>query len=456
MLKNNITTSNNDLPYSVREIACPVCGKSSPHYYLKDRTYSVDRREEDRFISRYHWVKPEYESCNLYYFYFWHCPHCRFTDERNVFLERPERRKTELNRFLEQYGKMSSEDAFIQQISNTIGYPEQDYFSVLRLHLLATYIQQTGLPARENLHKTARYYLRTAWIFRLRSGMASGNSDSGPVVTYLNHVEHFQSNYVNLLASFEEMHEWLGRNMPSGGKEQLSGSSPKREDIDGVYQKVSNQLNQIMSLLPRYREFGMIFQQMKSQAEKGEASIEHLTTELVSLKTIWSEIPLSETDALQKAAEFYRKCLRSKLFDHDQTLLFQIYRLIAYLYFRLEQYEDAGNLLEQLAGKATRIRNGAYRRIQQKKEDIDKAKQLYKLATDTLEYIGLQKRHIREKIMEADYKTGQEIFTRMRESGVDELREELNKANLCDEVVEQFVIEKMKENKKGIFQIFKF
>ncbi len=149
-------------------VKCPICQRESRQRYLKSKLYTPVEVESDMHVVKYSWESPVYEGIRPNFYHLWHCPHCRFTDEKEVFRGEDDcGGKLELIREkILIYSK--APNSLITRLGKAI-IGEQPFFTLenaLCLHLLAIYLQEM-LSANMRQHgKLGRFYLRLAWLYR--------------------------------------------------------------------------------------------------------------------------------------------------------------------------------------------------------------------------------------------------------------------------------------------------
>ncbi|NIU01442.1 MAG: hypothetical protein GWN01_11160 [Nitrosopumilaceae archaeon] len=80
---------------------------------------------------------------------------------------------------------------------------------------------------------------------------------------------------------------------------------------------------------------------------------------LEDIKTVWSEVPMQESAALRKAAEYFKETIKERGNDFEKFKLFSRYKLIVTLHQNLGNYQlalkYADDLLSYLSAKAKKL-----------------------------------------------------------------------------------------------------
>jgi len=458
--------NNDSVPFFEKEVKCPVCGYPSVHHYLKDHVFSVEKREEDFFISKYRWKKKEYNQFSIYSFFFWHCTKCKYTDEQTIFLK-PDNLKTGDQHLIKHiYPHKASGDKVIDLLSKYVKYPYTDHFSVLSLHLLACYIQLLPEPYQRNVEKLARYFHRTSWIFRLEE--AGGEAEEQKIFydEYMKFYEQLQANFMNSLASLEDLQQWFSKRFELERKQKRNEWSTFRKKIEELYRNMTHYMDKIILLLQDYHRLGLNYKKQfcasgKNLSETQFYEYESYDAYLVEVKEFWPEMPINERTAILKAIQYYEEIIRSRILDNNKFKLFQVYKLIIYLYSRIDEVNKAIGTSDLLLEKASAFKNAALRRLQRleiiKDDRIDPQmlKSYVKKVNDIIESVGYRKKKLLERKFELDSIKAKEIYTNNRNLPADKLLELFKKEQIMDEVIQKYMEEKQKETKKGFFQIFK-
>lgn len=164
------------------ETKCPICGADTVNRYVKSKLFTPVTVEEDHFVKTYKWEKPQFEHIRPNYYHIWYCPACHFADEKEVFRHEDDSGgKLEMiqDRLLIEARRP---DSVLTQLSSMVDI-EEDFFSfrtTLALHTLAIYIQEMLSNNLRQTGKLARFYLRTAWLYREIRYMKEANLPEPP------------------------------------------------------------------------------------------------------------------------------------------------------------------------------------------------------------------------------------------------------------------------------------
>ena len=463
----NAKLEKDKYPYYEREAECPVCGKISTHLYLKDKVYTVNKREEDLFVSSYRWAKNEYNHYNLYYFYFWHCPNCKFTEERSEFLKSKTLQAIKPNYVIGAFKQKAANDNVISHLTQHIHYPHTDYLSVLTLHLLAIYIQQLPDIYQRDLEKIARYYLRTSWIYHLESGNNRTGDENIFFEEYMKQYEVMQAYFLNALAGLEDLNQWLEEQISVEREQNRGGWINQEKSIKSTYSNITRNLNRILNGLQEYYTIGLNYKKylgtkIERQTVQKYYEYDSYMDFLFQIKNKWSSLPLSEYMAIKKAIHFYHEIVRSRIFDAKKMKLFNTYKLLAYLSVKVGDYADGIKILDQLKRKVISYRDSANRRLQRLKKikddriDENLIKEHIQKSNELINYINFKRAKYLEEKIALDMTRAKKLFNDHRNLPPEALEQLLVKEKICPEVIAQFISERKKKKRKEFSRYLKF
>jgi len=446
---------------------CPVCKSEGRHLYLKDSAYHVSSRDVDQFLKSFEWSDPRLSSFHPFYFNYWFCTNCYFTEERSHFLKNNAVNSGPLwQSLVDAYKKASESDVVIKKLGSNISYPIGDFLSALNLHYLALYIQLLPAEYNRDLRKLARYSHRLAWMFRLDNEKSHQNEDQANLQYFSEKFDAFQSNYMNTLSSFEDLNNWLETEIATEKKLNHLGWAEYEEQLKNLYKNTSTHFNKIMENIQRYYSLKLEYQKKhgsvhNSYLNEPFGEYPHYHAFLQELSQKWSGAPTTEILALRQTIEHYKAIISSRLMESEKMRLFQVYWMLVQLNFHLEEYNEVLSFGRNLIMRAVNFRNAAQRKLKSleviKDDRVDQAaihKQIKKVSEMIRQVTNLMKQ-TSERKREQETKLARELYTNHRDMSVEELAALFKQNGISPSVQKIFLEEKKKESKKGIFQIFK-
>lgn len=461
-------------PFFEKETACPVCKKTSVHYYLRDRSYSIAKRDEDYFISEYKWLRPEYNIYNLHAFRLWHCTHCKFTDDRKTFYQKDITRGRAQFDYVKKalLKQQETGDPFLEAISECLNYPAHDLLTALTLSILAVYVHSLPEPLFQNSDKIAKHYLRTAWLFRVCSQKPDLQFVEKFLTTFNVKIDRLQANVMNTLGSLEEVNECIFDH-----NKDLSGAITWSQHwnqhfpaLNNNYRMICAALDKIITTMRVYSEINEDLNQQFTNAEQSILETPYFHFEqyqqfLEGLQQAWPEVPLNENMALQKASEFFLMGLNSKSYEFDMLKKLRIYELVITLGEKSGDYNTALEICEQLEKLAVQFQKKVTQRLRKqeviKDETVDPQhlNVLLKRCQEVIRTVGIKKKRLHSLKARRDELKVQKLF-----GGVMELTDQSENEPFAGDDNLELLSEKesatekhpKSARKKGLFDRFRF
>ena len=462
-------TQENTTPYFEKEAKCPVCGEKTTHWYLRDHSYTIEKKEEDFFISKYVWAKPEYNAYNIYFFNLWHCPHCLYTDERKMFItNKMEAFKGGFSETKKKLLNGVQEDPFVKALLPFLEYPADNYTAQMLLNLLSVYQQHFPPDYSRNYEKIGKLYLRISWLFRMAK--AQNKQDEiieNDIQEYFDLYNKLQSNLMNALHNLEEFNQWIETKIQDDKRNGSHFWKKHRLEFKQNYDWFVGIWDTAIPLLQNYDNIGKKREAEYNALHKNpfEAPFREYQTFkefLEFLKTKWEGVPTSEAQAIDFAINNFYEAIKARVFDNKISRYFSVMRLIVYLNQKLQRYEEAlakSHILldrleyyeKALAGRVEKAKtlNEGQTAIEQLNKNRMKIREMIRDAREQRAYILRLKE-------EADEKRAKELFLSHRELSPEELAELMRNNNIEESIIKKYTQELATEKKKGLFQIFKF
>ena len=165
-----------ETPFINVPVPCPVCAVESTHRYLKLKMFKPGVVEDDQHVVDYVWENQEFAAVRPNFYHIWHCPHCHFCDEKEVF-RGEDASGGRLEMLREKVLLLSRvKDTLLMRMGVGIGYPAEPDIVVewaICAHLLAIHVQELLSPSLRMTAKIARFSLRLAWLYRERAMLAA-------------------------------------------------------------------------------------------------------------------------------------------------------------------------------------------------------------------------------------------------------------------------------------------
>ena len=172
-------------PFVEVKVKCPACDTVSPQFYVKSKLYQPVEIEKDHHVVSYNWNIEDFSEIRPENFFVWHCPHCHFADENEVFRGKIDRLwKGKLELMKDKLITASKDpNSFLVRIGKEIDYTEVPVSNetAILTHILACYMQEGFLsPNNRMAGKMAKFYLRLAWLYRERETIITKDISNTP------------------------------------------------------------------------------------------------------------------------------------------------------------------------------------------------------------------------------------------------------------------------------------
>lgn len=453
-LKNKPEVKKESLPYFEKEITCPVCSQKCVHHYLRDRMYIVQKKDDDQYPKEIEWYNARHKKFNHLYFFILYCPNCHFADERTAFLNPYKYYDTKKFNIIRTIHKERyNTDSFIKLMSNYIDYPDVNYTSAINIHMLAIYAQFG--PASEQYYeyeKIARFFHRIAWLFR--ENIFEGQySDKEAVINEFTILhDSYQSSFLNCLSSFEKIKEWWHDeiNAEINGEKEKALSSFQME-IKMAEKEISRLLDHLLlnnpkiyEVITRYREKFIKTNNLLVEQKYYDFTSYHAF--LHQIKKEWILAPTDEIIAMHKAAEYYYKLSKSTAYTGEIIKQYNIYKLMIAIYDKLKEFKKELQIISVAFKSATDYRGKAIIRMkilseqgESTKHMVDHIKRTVRRIDDMIMQLNYQRKKIVAGLIKKDEEKAQKIIDNFPEDMLPEKKiEELEKANLIEEVIESY------------------
>ena len=187
-----------DTPFVAVKVKCPFCEMESTQRYIKSRMFQPETIEEDSHVATYKWENPEFAQVRPNFYHIWHCSTCHFCDEKEIFRgEDNTGGKLELiKEKLLVHSRMPN--SLIARLGSAIDFSNDNYHvdSAIVAHLLAIYEQELLSVNMRQYAKLARFYLRTAWLYREKEmlGLPDEKAPAG-FTTFAEFLESFRGEW---------------------------------------------------------------------------------------------------------------------------------------------------------------------------------------------------------------------------------------------------------------------
>ena len=309
--------ADNQTPWFVTKIECPVCGFENSFEIIKQGSYTESGRDTDFCPTGRSWKNQAYQNYNPILFFTGTCKNCNYTREiTSSFKEwhkdngfRTYRLPNQKKKHLAEIAKESN---IFKILSGKIDYKNFPNESAILKLILAIYDEL--LLDRPTSLDLARFYLRIAWVYREISGGQS--SDITPAQITLNKIQNELKKLQNAFEIFDDSFKSLASTISNEIRTVLPEGNRSEESAKGL-------LDSLGDINKNWSEIAGFFDSLKTNFDNAKSNMSDNVTEnedsdqfddhasfpdfLKGARETWDGIPLSELDALRFALEFYKK-----------------------------------------------------------------------------------------------------------------------------------------------------
>ncbi len=353
-------------PFVKKSIVCPVCQKETPQRFFRQRMFMPDKRESDQHVTRYKWQNENVHKVHPGYYALYFCPECRFTDTTGEFAN-PQKDGSAF--FVRRaFKRETGSSVLVQLLGQHLDYGDIDFASALDLHFLAITIHSRVDEDHLDTYKLGRLYLRTAWLYREQNGAfpegvePDGKPDAAALPeeeptsmdvakALLQAVEGMETSLDQLSTEWGEVQGLLrerireiAKSALPGGENPYPGCFTALNGLDAKYLSATTSLKDVC-----LRDVaGVLLGEAPStedteQSKPGGLRNMFPTHEayLSHIRTLWPEVPLTEKEALDKAATYFNQTISSDSRFHSLDSHLKLSMLVANLMLRQDDLNGA-------------------------------------------------------------------------------------------------------------------
>jgi len=342
-------------PLYYSQLECPVCKTINEFENIKAGSYTESGKDSDFRPTGRAWLNFEYNKYNPLLFFIATCKKCFYSREFNQDYKNWQKdasfKTYRLKIIQEAHLKdLSKSDGIVRLLGQHINQGKHPFESAVIKFLLAIY--DLKLQSRPPQLDIGRYFLRIGWLFREKneSGGTVVNKGSGLFIKL-----RAENNDTRLsLPKIEENMDGLKR-MIEHDFPLMFGNVPDFEHyIQSLRQAISEVSLSVNSLITADSKFLQVITDTEKALTGAEPSSETAFFEFSSfaeflklIRELWDEVPLSEEEALLKAAQYYEKAYQGSGEISQGIQQVQAAYLIAELSRRVNNNENANQYFNQ-------------------------------------------------------------------------------------------------------------
>lgn len=342
-------------PLFFSELTCPVCKTVNKFENIRAGSYSESGRDTDFMPTGRVWLNQDYQKYDPLLFFMATCSKCYYTRELSKDYKswqsdtafKTYRLKNIQQKHLADLGDANGLIRFLGSHINQDKYP---FESAVIKFLLGIY-DMKFLDRPPNLD-LGRYFLRIGWLFR-SNGLHAGGGSSG-TTGFFRQLKGTAQGAGQLLPGYDDKVKNL-KKLISSDFSELFGNIPEaaqhKKQIEQILDDISVSLDPIVKANSKLIEVFINAEQAlavkTANPENKFYDFDDFRNFLKLAKEKWDEVPLNETEALQKAAEYYRKAYETSGEISQGIQQVQAAYLIAELTRRVGDKDDANRFFNQ-------------------------------------------------------------------------------------------------------------
>jgi tetratricopeptide (TPR) repeat protein len=343
-------------PLFYSQVECPICKTTNDYENVKVGSYTESARDTDFCPTGRIWQNPAYQKYDPLLFFMATCKKCFYTQEFNSEFKnwqkdtafKTYRLKNVQEKHLAEFLK---EDGLIKFLGSHLDQGRFPFESAVIKFMLGIYDEK--LMERSSKLDLGRYYLRIGWLFRTNGDQLQGATAGTTGFLYKlkntaaaasQILPNYDARINDLKTLLEHDFAMVFTDMPQAGQLKSQAESVIKEVL--------------LSVTP-LKQAGEKLVDLFDQAEKSLACsqdtsdgkyFEYATFSdfLLKAKQLWDGVPLSETEALIKARDYYQSAYESGDKIAAGAGQIQATYLIAELSRRTGNYENANSFFNQV------------------------------------------------------------------------------------------------------------
>ncbi len=430
-------------PFVTKSVECPVCGEVTPQRFFRHRVYTAGEVESDQHVLTYKWTSDKCEHVDPLFYHFFFCPRCFFTDHSRDFTRKF---RTEHDLCLARAFNEADPEAraLFALLGTHTNYQEIDFRSALNLHLLAIAIQLLLNDDLADLYKVARFFLRTAWLYRERQPQAAEvrhekrkDPRDHEVAKAL---ETFESSLYSANTSWQDLRKRMQQPDAHGGDAESADQVQCREALDKLFSAQFTQVHLLKNATAKTDEIAI----PSSLPEENGAFFSHVSygEYFIELKRTWPIAPADEIEAMRLASNYFQRSLSAdEKFNSPQAYAAGI-SLVVDLMIRCSDLDEAFGMVRGMHRSSSDARQECQKGLKRKGASAGEQKRLKAQITrlnESIEHAGELRLLLMDKLIEHHMPGIQEALDKNKNSTQEELERALDECGVTPGLMPRLV-----------------
>ncbi|HDS00639.1 MAG TPA: DUF2225 domain-containing protein [candidate division Zixibacteria bacterium] len=342
-----------DSPIFMTGIECPVCGTEYEVETIKVGAYIEAGRDTDFCPQERKWNNPDFQKYNPLLFFMAVCPDCFFCKEITLKFKEWKTdtafKNDHLKNLKEKHlRELQDDDGVIRKLALNIDADKYPFQTAVIKILLGIYDEKFN-SNYSNLD-VGRYFLRIAWLFR--ENTQSHTHGDGQLASHAMRIEDIILRLSGYYEKLREEKQGLAEASVEFIKDPDFPEGDRKRELSEIY---NDALSDLDTAIEKYKSAVVKLKgSIHSSSEVIEASSESLAPleqpfnkyssfreYLRELKAKWPEVPISEDEAMNSAANYYKAAYHGGKEISSGNQAIQVVYLIAELSRRIGEHEEA-------------------------------------------------------------------------------------------------------------------
>jgi uncharacterized protein (DUF2225 family) len=392
-----------DTPLYIAKIECPICKSLNEFEVLKVGAYIEEGRDTDFCPKKRVWQNPSFQRYSPLLYFMATCTNCfytreftsKFKDWQKDTVFKSYKLKTQKEQHLV---NLRSENGVLQKLGNSLDPTQYPFATAVNKMLLGIYDELFNRQC-SNLD-LGRYFLRISWLFRENSEGTDTTEDK--LSAYAMKIEDV---IIRLGYKYEQLKEDVDALKKFTGdllKDNCLHDEAVKKELTLCY---GNSLADLHEVIDKYKVSLIALKgslKTSSNLSSGETGSSSPVDQpymdygsyrefLRELKEGWSEVPTSEREALNFAANYYKAAYENDKEISEGNQAIQAVYLIAELSRRVSNHDEAKryfNTAIKLAQEYTHLHKGDKSRTALARKVRELALEQGRLNLETIEQLA--------------------------------------------------------------------
>jgi hypothetical protein len=439
-----------------KQIECPVCRFGSTYKYPDPDLFEYYQEPETLHKISYRWHDPYFNHYNPFYYHFWNCKRCSYTNTFRIIHE--DKLHSEKNlQLAENFSKLKyNESKALKLLTYGLKKTDDDYIKALLQHYLYIFVIENSEDVNTESINIAFSYLRLATLY-------DENEEINKDINYRK-VQDYYHFFSGSYLSFYDENAQRFNDFSTSNYKFSSESKDIFQEIRKEYFSVQTDLEKIKSIHLSLREkMDSLLKNNKNNNIFTNNFLEFSSFYdfLNKIKSRWFKIPLNTEHLIATGCSYLIKAVTSEQLKKNISYYINLIEIIVASYLKINEvikviktYElgikSLKTYLVALSEKAREMKDSQmnHERLSSIMEKIIEVKaKNEEFIKNRMEYIS--------KYKEEQTKLAIDLISNFEYDNEEQLYRHLERNKIHKEIIEQYVRLKPKQKNRFSFTFFK-